>query len=217
MVSNDGTLQGYNHQTLGWLTGPGHFTLSQDGDEVLFDYTVEPTTPVDAFPPLKSNTSGLSTLVYGHMVDRVRRVSTHTVIGKAFKKGKAMTAWLSWFGRATRSQRIRRRPKGGPMRWILFLLWCVPSIATAQVNVEKLRSGGIDDGFSGSAGLTSAFSTGNIQLADIGLSASKAYKREHHTIFSVLNGRFAAKRTQSDLQADPETGLWDKDARFANA
>ena len=58
----------------------------------------------------------------------------------------------------------------------------------AQVNVEKLRSGGIDDGFSGSAGLTSAFSTGNIQLADIGPSASKAYKREHHTIFSVLNG-----------------------------
>ena len=103
------------------------------------------------------------------------------------------------------------------MRWILFLLWCVPSVAMAQVNVEKLRSGGIDDGFSGSAGLTSAFSTGNIQLADIGLSASKAYKREHHNIFSVLNGRFAAKRTQSDLQADPETGLWDKDARFANA
>ena len=94
VVSNNGRLQGYNHQTLGWLTGPGHFTLAQDGEEVLFDYTVEPTTPFDNFPPLKSNTSGLSTLVYGHMVDRVRRVSTHAVIGKAFKKGKAMTAWF---------------------------------------------------------------------------------------------------------------------------
>ncbi len=94
VVSNAGALQGYNHQTLSWITGPGHFTLTQDGDEVIFDYTVEPTTPFADFPPLKSNTSGMSTLVYGHMVDRVRRVSQHTVIGKAFKKGKAMTAWF---------------------------------------------------------------------------------------------------------------------------
>ena len=64
VVSNNGGLQGYNHQTLGWLTGPGHFTLSQDGDEVLFDYTVEPTAPFDAFPPLKSNTSGLQSSIH---------------------------------------------------------------------------------------------------------------------------------------------------------
>ena len=44
-------------------------------------------------PPLKSNTSGLSTLVYGHMVDRLRGVSNHCVIGAAFKKGKAIDAW----------------------------------------------------------------------------------------------------------------------------
>jgi len=95
MVDNSGTLQGYNHQTWGWFTGPGHFTLQQDETEVLFDYTQEPSVAFDAFPPLKSNTSGLSTLVYGHMVDRVRRVSTHTVIGKAFKKGKPMKAWFA--------------------------------------------------------------------------------------------------------------------------
>ena len=95
VVDNGGTLQGYNHQTLSWFTGPGHFTLSQDGGEVLFDYTEEPTQAFDAFPPLKSNTSGVSTLVYGHMIDRVRRVSTHTVIGKAFKKGKPMKAWFA--------------------------------------------------------------------------------------------------------------------------
>ena len=82
------------------------------------------------------------------------------------------------------------------MRWMIFLLWCLPSLAMAQVNVEKLRSGGVTDGFSGSAALSSAFSTGNIQLADFGLTASETYKRDRHTIFSVLNGRFAAKRTQ---------------------
>ena len=94
VVQNRGQLQGYNHQTLGWLTGPGHFTLRQDGDEVLFDYTAEPDLAFSDFPPIKSNTAGLSTLVYGHMVDRVRRVSDHGVIGAAFKKGKAMKAWF---------------------------------------------------------------------------------------------------------------------------
>lgn len=94
VVDNEGTLQGYNHQALSWITGPGHFTLRQDGSEVLFDYTEEPAEGFDAFPPLKSNTSGFSTLVYGHMVDRVRRVSQHCVIGAAFKKGKAMGAWF---------------------------------------------------------------------------------------------------------------------------
>lgn len=94
VVKNAEELQGYNHQTFAWLTGPGHFTIRQDGDEVLFDYTTEPNQPFPAFPPLKSNTSGLSTLVYGHMVDRIRGVSKHCVIGAAFKKGKAIDAWF---------------------------------------------------------------------------------------------------------------------------
>ena len=94
MVDNNGVLQGYNHQTMAWITGPGHFTLSQDEDEVLFDYTNEPEHAFDEFPPLKKNTSGISTLVYGNMIDRVRRVSQHCVIGAAFKKGKAMNAWF---------------------------------------------------------------------------------------------------------------------------
>jgi hypothetical protein len=88
------TVQGYNHQALAWLTGPGHFVLQDDGDEVLFDYTVMPADSHHEFPPLKSNTQGLSTLVYGHMVDRVRRVSKHCVIGTAFKKNKPAGAWF---------------------------------------------------------------------------------------------------------------------------
>jgi len=94
VVDNDGVIQGYNHQAMGWLTGPGHFTLTQEGDEVLFDYTQEPTEPFSEFPPLKKNTSGIGYFVYGNMVDRVRRVSQHCVIGKAFKKGKPFNAWF---------------------------------------------------------------------------------------------------------------------------
>jgi hypothetical protein len=88
------TAQGYNHQSLAWLTGPGHFTLRPDGDEVLFDYTTLPTAAPDAFPSLQPNTKGFSTLVYGHMIDRVRRVSNHCVIGTAFKKDKHAGAWF---------------------------------------------------------------------------------------------------------------------------
>ena len=88
------TVQGYNHQTLAWLTGPGHFVLENDESEVLFDYTVTPATPHPEFPPIQSNTKGFSTLVYGHMVDRVRRVSSHCVIGTAFKKNKSAGAWF---------------------------------------------------------------------------------------------------------------------------
>lgn len=94
VVDNAGVVQGYNHQSMAWLTGPGHFTLAQDGKEVVFDYTKEPSGAFGGFPPLKSNTSGFSTFVYGHMIDRVRRVSRHCVVGTAFKKGKPFDAWF---------------------------------------------------------------------------------------------------------------------------
>lgn len=94
VVDNAGVVQGYNHQSMAWFTGPGHFTLAQDGNEVVFDYTKEPASAFEGFPPLKSNTSGFSTFVYGHMIDRVRRVSRHCVVGAAFKKGKPFDAWF---------------------------------------------------------------------------------------------------------------------------
>ncbi len=88
-----GCIQGYNHQTLAWLTGPGHFTLRQDGpDEVLFDYITLPESTPDAFPQLARNDRGISRLVYGGMIDRVRRVSDHCVIGAAFKGEKDIGA-----------------------------------------------------------------------------------------------------------------------------
>ena len=49
------TAQGYNHQTLAWLTGPGHFTLRPDGDEVLFDYTVLPAQTQQLAPQAKNS------------------------------------------------------------------------------------------------------------------------------------------------------------------
>ena len=69
-----GGLQSYNHQTLSWFTGPGRFSIRQDGNEVLFDYTNEPKSAVE------KSSAEIEYLrnehpVYGHMIDRVRRVS----------------------------------------------------------------------------------------------------------------------------------------------
>ncbi len=102
------------------------------------------------------------------------------------------------------------------MRWLFFLLLWVPGLSYAQVNVEKLRSEETDDGFSGSIGLNAAFSDGNIMFADIGTASHIEWRKNKDILFWILNARFAAKRTQSDLLAEPSVALWDKEAHFAN-
>jgi hypothetical protein len=88
---HDGQLQGYNHQTMRPVTGPGHFRVRESEDvhgEVWFDYEWEPTTVPEPFPAARSNTAGLSILVYGNMIDVVRKVSDHVTIGRAYIKRK---------------------------------------------------------------------------------------------------------------------------------
>lgn len=102
------------------------------------------------------------------------------------------------------------------MRWLLIVLLWLPGFAHAQVNVEKLRSEESDDGFSGSIGLNAAFSSGNILFADMGTASHIEWRKNKDILFWILNARFAAKRTQSDLLAEPSVELWDKEAHFAN-
>lgn len=89
-----GRVQGYNHQTLSPITGPGHFTVRQDGPEVLIDYTLLPDSAPPEFPPLQPNEQGVSRLVYAGMIDRMRRVSRDCTIGVATKGGKPIGAWF---------------------------------------------------------------------------------------------------------------------------
>jgi len=102
------------------------------------------------------------------------------------------------------------------MRWFLVIFMLVPSLSFAQVNVEALRSNGTENGVSGSAGASAAYTGGNIQFADFGATAHLEWKREKNLLFFVLNYRFAAKRTQADLLAEPGIGLWDEEAHFSN-
>ena len=70
------------------ITGPGHYVFYDSPDvpgEVWIDYRRIPTAQHPDFPKLVDNESGLRQLVYGNMVDIMRRVSTHVIIGDSFK------------------------------------------------------------------------------------------------------------------------------------
>jgi hypothetical protein len=86
-----GELWGYNHQSLGWFTGPGYFVCHQDGPvPAAIDYRVVPPEAPPGWPTVKRNDQGMSRFVYNGMVDYLRRVSTHVLIGRAHRGGKEL-------------------------------------------------------------------------------------------------------------------------------
>ena len=88
-------LWGYNHQTMAWVTGPGYFVCHQVGTSpAAIDYRVVPPEAPPGWPDVKRNDQGLSRLVYANMVDYLRRVSKHVLIGRAYKDGKEMPNWF---------------------------------------------------------------------------------------------------------------------------
>jgi hypothetical protein len=90
------SLYGFNRQTLEPLTGPGYFVATPDegAGEVLIDYRRVPPEAPPGWPPVRPNEVGLARFVYGHMVDTLRRVSTHVTIGSAARKGRDIGSWF---------------------------------------------------------------------------------------------------------------------------
>ena len=89
-----GEVVGYNHQTMSVATGPGYFVTRDSADgEILFDYTADPRLQPPGWPDIKPNKGLVAGAVYGGMIDYNRRVSKHTVIGSATRKGKPMGAF----------------------------------------------------------------------------------------------------------------------------
>jgi hypothetical protein len=88
-------LFGYNYQKLMWLTGPGFMSAygGKDG-EVRVDYREVPDRVPEGWPAPRPNARGIARLVYGNMVDRLRRVSKHVTIGRAFRGEKPESAWF---------------------------------------------------------------------------------------------------------------------------
>jgi hypothetical protein len=93
-ADQSGLLFGYNEGVLRRWIGPGYFlahTLTP-GDGICVDYRQVP--PSNAYlphgwPPLQSNDVGAQRAVFGGMIDHLRRISSHVVIGRAEKHGKA--------------------------------------------------------------------------------------------------------------------------------
>ncbi len=88
-------LWGYNHQTFSGVTGPGYYVAYDDDrtSEVVVDYRELPPEHPENWPEIISNKAKLGRFVYHGMVDRLRRVSEHVTIGRAFK-AKPMSAWF---------------------------------------------------------------------------------------------------------------------------
>ena len=89
-------LWGYNHQTMSPITGPGYFIAynASDRPEVDIDYTAVPPERPFGWPKVQLNTAGLSNMVYAHMIDKLRGVTEHVSIGRAWKKGRVQPAWF---------------------------------------------------------------------------------------------------------------------------
>ena len=88
-------LWGYNHQWYGAVTGPGYFVAHHQDGELVVDYYRLPPDRPPSWPPIIPNSARLSRFIYYQMVDVIRRVSRHVVIGRAFKKGKPFDAWFA--------------------------------------------------------------------------------------------------------------------------
>jgi hypothetical protein len=87
---------GANFQTVSPLTGPGYFVARRDPKrpEILIDYERLPAQAPRGWPPIRNNETGVSRLVYGFMIDRLRRVSNHVCIGSASRHGRALGAYF---------------------------------------------------------------------------------------------------------------------------
>ena len=95
-VRRGDVVQGYNHNSgfVAFFSGPGHFTVRPDGGEALVDYIQLPASVPDGFPALIDNNGGTRGLIFGGLIDRLRRVSKHVTIGEASKGGKPFPAWF---------------------------------------------------------------------------------------------------------------------------
>lgn len=93
---NRRVLWGYNHAPLAAMTGPGYFVAYDDEDtgEVVIDYRELPPEHPEDWPPILDNKARLGRFVYAGMVDRLRRVSEHVTIGRAYKN-KPMNAFFT--------------------------------------------------------------------------------------------------------------------------
>ena len=95
-ASGERELWGYNDQALQRFTGAGYFVAyEQEPKDVVFDYERLPRSPLpEGWPPVLSNSKGLSRLIYGGTRDIVRRVSNFVSIGRVYRGERPRDVWF---------------------------------------------------------------------------------------------------------------------------
>lgn len=82
-------LWGYNHQSTATFTGPGYFVATvDDKGEGIVDYGRLPPRKPGSWPEIIPNSARIGRFVWVGMVDRLRKVSAHVTIGRAYRHGK---------------------------------------------------------------------------------------------------------------------------------
>lgn len=81
---------GRNFQWSSFLTGPGYFKVLQSHGEreLTFDYSVTPTQCPTKWGEIRGNGNPPEKWVYGNLLDSVRKLSNHFLIGRATKHNK---------------------------------------------------------------------------------------------------------------------------------
>jgi hypothetical protein len=94
--NEQGEVAGANFQRISPITGPGYFVTREDANrrEVLIDYHRIPKEAPEGWPRIRDNEHGVSRLIYGFMIDRMRRVSEHVSIGRANRRGVDFGSWF---------------------------------------------------------------------------------------------------------------------------
>ncbi len=88
-------LYGYNESWYRFAVSPGYYVAYMDDEagELVVDYTRMPEGRPDEWPTILPNWFGLGPLIFLGMQDRLRRVSQHVTIGRAYKS-KPMNQWF---------------------------------------------------------------------------------------------------------------------------
>jgi len=96
-LANRAAIGGANFQSTSVLTGPGYFTasLASERAEIVIDYDRIPDIAPEGWPALADNHHGMARLVYGGMIDTLRRVSSHVSIGAARRPGHVPSAYFT--------------------------------------------------------------------------------------------------------------------------
>lgn len=99
--ANDGTIGGYNNQTLEKVTGPGYYVAEASPGApgpVVVNYLRTPSEKPSGWPEIRPNEEGLSRFVYAGMKDYLRYVSDQVLIGRAFRAdGDQIIPLPNWF------------------------------------------------------------------------------------------------------------------------